>query len=139
MVFANEKRGSILLEVLLSVVILSVGLTAMIQSMTSALRAGRYSTDYMIALTAMEDNMFDLLEEGFVGTGSSQRQAGDPYGDYRYFLEAEPLDDTSPGGIQEVSAGILWKRGKRQNRIVFKTYGFAEPAVSLGSDRKAQE
>ncbi|OGX37663.1 MAG: hypothetical protein A3D87_03850 [Omnitrophica WOR_2 bacterium RIFCSPHIGHO2_02_FULL_50_17] len=128
----DKERGSLLLEALLSVMVLSVSLSVIVQSMTSALRAIRYSADYTAALTALEDQMFDLMEGGFLETGSSQKQLADPDAAYQYFLEADPFQETSPGGIQKVSAQIQWKSGRRQNRIVLKTY-------SLGSDVKKKQ
>ena len=55
------KRGSILLEALLSVLIISVSITTIIQSMVSSLRATVFSVDYSKATLLMENKMNDLI------------------------------------------------------------------------------
>ena len=58
-----QKRGSFLVEVLLTVVILSVSLTIIIQSLVSSLRAISYSANYSSAILSAENKMFELLQQ----------------------------------------------------------------------------
>ena len=49
-VFSPDQRGSLLIEVLAYVVILSTALTFIIQSMTASLRAIQYGAGYTTAI-----------------------------------------------------------------------------------------
>ena len=62
----KNRRGSILLEALLSVVILSVSMTVIIQSMTSSLRAMEYSANYTMAIVLLENKIIDLILQNSV-------------------------------------------------------------------------
>lgn len=123
---SNSRRnegGFFLVEVLLSVVILSVSLTLIIQSMTSALRSSAFAEDHTTALILLENKMFDLLEKGFVETGlKKEEQIPQPYDRYGYFLDVKPVGGGNERRLNEVDAGLTWKTGKRQNRVAFQTY-----------------
>lgn len=123
---SNSRRnegGFFLVEVLLSVVILSVSLTLIIQSMTSALRSSAFAGEHTTALILLENKMFDLLEKGFVETDlRKQEQIPQPYDRYVYFLDVKPVEGSNDRRLNEVDAGLTWKSGKRQNRVAFQTY-----------------
>ena len=119
----RSERGFFLVEVLLSVVILSVSLTLIIQSMTSALRSSVFAEDHATALILLENKMFDLLEKGFVETDlKKQEQIPRPYDRYWYFLDVKPAGGTNERRLNEVDAGLTWKSGKRQNSVAFQMY-----------------
>ncbi len=56
-----HKRGTVLLEALVAVVILSIGLSLIIQSMVQNLKIGRQSILFSQAVFLADDRMFDLL------------------------------------------------------------------------------
>lgn len=55
------KKGAVLLEALVAVVILSIGLSLIIQSMVQNFKAGRQSLLYSQAVFFSDDRMFDVL------------------------------------------------------------------------------
>ncbi len=119
----RSEKGFFLVEVLLSVVILSVSLTLIIQSMTSALRSSAFAGDHTTALMILENKMFDLFEKGFVETGlKKEEQIPRPYDRYWYFLDVKPAGEKNERRLHEVDAVLTWKSGKRQNRVAFQTY-----------------
>lgn len=118
-----NKGGSILLEALLSVVILSVSITLIIQSMTGSYRAMVYSGQYMTALILLENKMSDAIRGGYINTGlAEQGDLSGSSGKYRYFLRTYPSDGEGQEHISEVDLGVEWAAGKRKNRINLKTY-----------------
>jgi len=59
----NRNQGFVLLEILLTVVILSGSLVLIIQSMTATLKAARETQNYMTALFLAEDKLNDLIQK----------------------------------------------------------------------------
>jgi Tfp pilus assembly protein PilV len=128
-------RGSILLEVLLAITILSVSVTLVIQAMTSSLRATRFSSDTTIALFLLENKMTELIQAGGIKAGLSQTgKFSDPYNDYRYLIKTQqkPAPEVSEGSVGEVEAiheltlEISWNRGKKEKSVSAVTYLFGK-------------
>lgn len=123
------RRGSLLVEVLLSVVILSTALTLMIQSMTASLRAIQYGAGYTTALILLDNQMCELLSKGAIQAGLRETKeltgAGDSLTTYRYSLQTASLDDAADKGINQVDATVTWRSGKRDNTLGLTTLLFA--------------
>ncbi len=125
------KRGSILLEAILSIVILSTSITLVIQAMTASLRAGLYSHDYTQAALLLDNKMVELLQQGFIATGLSQEDSCPlPYSQYKYFLKTAPSSTGLEETINFVKLDISWILGKKSNRISTQTYLFNQPKES---------
>ena len=117
----RNNKGSFLLEALLSVVILSVSITMIIQSMTASFRAMVYSGQYTAALILLENKMSDVIRKGFISAGLDEEDDfPEPYQRYRYFLRTNPSDEDQK--INEVSLAVEWAAGKRKNRVGLTTY-----------------
>lgn len=119
----KHNKGSLLLEALLSIVILSVSVTVVIQSMASSLRAAVYSVDYTKALFLLEDTMFGLMQEGFITPGiSEERTYPAPNEKFRYVLKTEPNDEPGQENINKVELSVLWETKRRESAIKLETY-----------------
>ena len=121
-----DKTGSLLLEVLLSVVILSTALTLMIQSLTASLRAIQYGAGYTTALILLDNQMCELLRKKAVKSGLRETKdltgsAGSP-DVYHYSLRAEPWDAAADKEISQVAATVAWRSGKKDNQIELTTF-----------------
>ena len=119
------RRGSLLIEVLLSVVILSTALTLMIQSMTASLRAIQYGAGYTTALILLDNQMCELLRTGAIPAGLRETKeltkAGDSLTTYQYSLQTASWDDAADKGINQVDATVAWRSGKKDNAIGLTT------------------
>lgn len=126
----NNKRfrkGSLLIEALLSVVVLSVGITMIIQAMTSSLRAATYSTEYTKALILLENKMFELIQKGIIQTGKNEKESFPaPYEKYESNLITKKASAENASELNEVLLEILWRSGRKNNRIQLTTYLFDE-------------
>lgn len=125
------RRGSLLIEVLLSVVILSTALTLMIQSLTASLRALQYGAGYTTALILLDNQMGELLRKGTVKPGLREtKDLIDPGGStalYHYSLRTEPSDIAVDKTINQLDATVTWRSGKKDNQIAVTTFLFAAP------------
>ncbi|VAW18010.1 hypothetical protein MNBD_BACTEROID05-138 [hydrothermal vent metagenome] len=119
----KKQKGSILLEALLSVVVLSVGITVIIQAMTSSLRSTSYNGQYSQAMILLENQLFDLMQ----GTTSlesfdqMQRMSGFVT-NYRYELAEKDIGESFDNVLSQVKADISWKSGQKNNQININTY-----------------
>ena len=128
-----NRKGLVLLEVLLSVVILSVSLSLIIQSMTAALKATRAMEDYTIALFLAENklNEFALMKQGSVDAAQEQ-EFSPPFEKYQYLLKIErvqpiviaPELEPSVDKINEVSLEVSWHSGQAEKKVDLVTYVF---------------
>jgi hypothetical protein len=123
------KKGSLLLEALLSVVILSTSITLIIQAMTSSLRATRYSLGYLEALFIAENELFDSLTKGAL----LEDEFGQEDIENQYVSEVSSelfVDEISPAGedeeniISHVRVDIGWQLGRKRNSVTMETLVF---------------
>ncbi len=123
----RKNKGSLLLEALLSVVILSTCITLIIQSLTSSLRALTYSHDYAQALILAENKMQEFLLKGMVPAGLSESgEFPEPYEKYAYAMKTEALMAESQEGLNDLTLTIFWNSGRRKNAVTLETYILAE-------------
>ena len=91
----KSKRGSLLLEVLLSIVILSTSVTVIIQAMTSSLRAMAYSVQYAKIANVLENEMIDLIFMNLKGEALGNVSGVMPNEDqYKVSTQSEFLNDS---------------------------------------------
>ena len=120
----KDSKGSLLLEALLSVVILSVSLTLIIQSMTSSLRASVYGGDYTLAVVLLENKMFELLTEGLPQSHQTETLEL-PFSANVYHFSAETrlmAGQDQESKIKEADVDLAWNSGQRKNKVSLITY-----------------
>ncbi len=127
------KKGSLLLESLLAVSILSIGIAFIVKAMSNSLRAVSTSSSYSDAFILADNQMSIILQKGVIETGINKR-ANFPYPDdmYHYSLETI-LSEKDMGGISnleeenkvnQLTYKIMWKTGKKENSLELNTYVF---------------
>ena len=123
----NKKRsrafgGSVLLEALLSVVILSVSITIIIQSMMSSLRAAKYSEEYIQAIILLENKMTEIISRRILKEEVREEGAFSEFGGkYEYLLTATPLYGGDEG-LSSIAIDISWAKAKRKKKISAHTF-----------------
>ncbi len=119
----KKKAGSLLLESLLAIVILSVALVLLIQSMTASLRAARYSSDFSVAVVLAENKMYDLLQKGFVENNFQDGGHYDfPFDKYEYTVSAADSGQTQDEGLNQTDIKVSWKSGSKNNSFKIATF-----------------
>ena len=105
----------------MAVVILSVSITLIIQSMTQSLRSATLASHYTSALLLAENKLneyvyaapdIDNQEEGFPK----------PNDKYRYMMEKKPLDDPDFSNLLGLDLKVSWTSRGRDNNISFETF-----------------
>lgn len=119
----RAEKGSVLVEVLAAVVILGVGLTWVIQSMTASLKVSRQSPDYTTALILLENEMTALMSERTIAADFAKHtRFPAPQDKYICSVTARPAHRNETDNVNEVSAQIAWRSGRRDHKIILKTF-----------------
>ncbi len=120
----NDKKGLLLVEVMVTIVILAGGLTLIVQSFMSALRAGVYATDYSLATLLAEDKMTQLLQAGRVKDGLYQEEKfSEPNEKFQYKLTTKNIPAGNQKGLlDEVELVVSWEAGAKERNLRVVTY-----------------
>lgn len=118
----SNKKGFLILEILVSVVIITVGLIYIIRSFSVSTRAIGTSRDYIKAISLLEEKLWELEEAGGIVKGDDQNYFGDDR-KFEWVLSAE-LEDTEEEElpINRSSLQVLWKERDKKQKISVITY-----------------
>ena len=113
-----NNQGSLLLEALMVIVILAVGLTFIIQSLSSSMRALNYANNYYQAAFLIDQKLSEMLinkniEESFQDSG----QFDLPFDAYHFQISAQAMkwpDEDSPSeNVNQITLKIDWPSGSK--------------------------
>lgn len=120
-----NNKGSLLMEALLSVVILSVSITFIIQSMVNSLRVMNYGADYTQALILAENKMFDYVSKEGLSSGFYEEDEIESFQKkFSYKIETKDLQDERDDNTNDLSMSILWSNRGKERSLVLQTYAF---------------
>ncbi len=126
---SEKETGSLLLESLLAILILSVTLTLMIQTLLGGMKAMVMSAEYTKACFLIDNKMFELIKNRFIDTNF--RDSGHfplPFENFGYTIEVNPLaNEKTSGAINEIDLDVSWPSGSKERKISVATYLFKTP------------
>ena len=119
----KNRKGSLLVEVLLSVVILSVSITVIIQAMTVSLRSMVYSADYTTAMIVLENKMVSVIDKPLADENAAQALNLEPPSSWRYSIDLHPAADrNSSSQLEEVNSKVEWDKKGKHHKLSLATY-----------------
>lgn len=123
----QNRRASILMEALLTVAILSVSLTVIVQGIMAAYRASRMGWRYSEAALALDSAMTERIFRGGVASGIDE--TGDlekPFQSYDYRLVSSPafLNQSINPRLNDVVLSVAWQDGAKAHSISAQTFLF---------------
>lgn len=120
----KKNKGLLLFEVMLTIIILSVGLTLILRSFYSSLNATKIAQYYTTAALLIEDKMWELENEGVVAVDLDQEgQFSAPDQQFNWHLETKDKEVQEQNGkLNEVKLSVWWQEGKRKGNIFVTTY-----------------
>lgn len=119
----SKPKGFMLLEVVLSVFIVSVGVVFVIGSFITSIKAFKASKSYLEVLNLIDEKMWQYLESGKIEEGSDSGEFED-YKGAEWNIEAKELEDDSP--LEEVTLEVSLKEGEMERSVKIATYLFSE-------------
>lgn len=118
--FANGKSlaGFMLLEVILSIFVISVGIVFVISSFITSIKAFKVSKLYLDALYRIEEKMWGYEERGEIEEGSDSGEFED-YKNAEWNIEAEEIEDYP---LNKVTLNVTLKEDSRKREFKLVTY-----------------
>ena len=120
----HNARGLSLVEILVTVAILSISLVMIVRSFMTSLRALEISKGFVVARLLLEEKMWQIKQQGAVTSDRDEReQFADPHGAFEYTLRTRAVEGgLAPQDLHEVSLTVAWREGRRTNEIAVVTY-----------------
>lgn len=114
----RQNKGFLLLEVMVSATILSVGIVLILNSFITSTRAIELSQDYFRAGLLLEEKLCDVYNTE-IKEGSSEDAFSDFNSKFSWYMDVvKPQDDI----IDEVSLRVSWRQGTREHDLSILTY-----------------
>ena len=118
----SSSRGSLLLEALLVIVILSIGLTFIIQSLSSSLRALAYSRSFDQAAFLIDNKFSEILLKNHLGQNVEDSGAFDsPFENFHFKTTTASVslqsDAAASESLRQVNLTLNWPSGKNTQEI----------------------
>ena len=115
------KKGFMLLEVILSVLVIASGLLFIMRSYSASLKATAVASSLQKACLYLEDKLSELDFKGKIEEGVQDGSFEDD-GNYSWHLDAQPLDDKKE--VNTVFLTARYKSGSQYRNIGISTYLF---------------
>lgn len=104
----KSSKGISLIEVVITVVILSAGLVFVARSFSYSLRSTRKSVDYLKAMSLLEDKMFEWENKGQIGLISESGAFPQAEGGFTWRLKT---GGSEIPGLNKLILFVNWKDG----------------------------
>ncbi len=114
----NNRRGFLLLEVLVSITIIAVGLVYVIRSFSSSTRAIETAAHFLKSVSLIEEKLWEIEAEGSIEEGRDEGRFEEDE-EYGWVLEAEGLEDIP---INRLELKVEWEGPGRRQRVSIETY-----------------
>ncbi len=115
----QKSKGFLLLEIMISVSILSFGVLLILDSFVRPLRATELSMDYFKAGLLLEEKMSELYNSGMKDDGIMR---GEFSGFDSRFFWAMDISDLESGFCREISLKVYWRNKNKEEDLSVSTY-----------------
>ncbi len=115
----KKRLGFLLLEVLASITLISVGLAYISRSFSTSTRAIETATRFLESVSLVEEKMWELEAKGVVDKGKSDGRFKQDKA-YKWEVEAKGLEEEVP--INRVVLKVEWEGPQRRQRVSVETY-----------------
>ena len=116
----KTNGGFTLVEVLIAMLILTVGLLGMASLTVAIIKGNKLSADLTIATTLTQDKMEDLRRQGYSDVAPESKGACDsPYSQYERKVEVSTDDPAA--GMKTITVTAYWQDAIREHSVELKT------------------
>jgi len=117
----RKNKGFLLLEVMVSIGILSIGLVLVLGSFMRSIRAMELSEDYFRAGLLLEAKIYEVLNSD-IEEGLSEGVFTDFGNRFSWNSNVENLEEEGFEDISEVTLEVSWDQGNKKQSIPVSTY-----------------
>ncbi len=115
---SGKNRGFLLLEIMVSISILSLGILLILNSFVGPIRAVETSMDYFKAGLLLEDKMLEFYNSP-VEEGLLKGSFNDFENRFSWYLEAVKVKDSFH---KEINFKVFWQRRNKEEDLSISTY-----------------
>lgn len=115
---ARIGRGFLLLEIMLSISILSIGILLILNSFIRPIRAMEISRDYFKAGLMLEEKLLDLYNS-YIEDGLSRGEFIDFGGRFSWYMDVIKSEYDS---CREVILKVIWREKDQEKSLSISTY-----------------
>ena len=119
---SRSNHAQVLLEVIAAVALVSVALTAIIESLVSNYKASVLSREYTRALFLLEDRGQALYLTGANSGSSGEGLCSSTEKVFRCKAEISKLNNSPNSTLSEASVSVSWDSGKRGRNLLMSTF-----------------
>ncbi len=116
----RKKKGFTLVEVVISLLVLTIGIVGVIALLPVCLRAGKQATDMTQAAFFAQDKLEELKRDGYDALPSVPEEGSCSNSVFSYKVEVGGVIDP-PGNLKEVKVTISWGEGNKNYEKDFTT------------------
>jgi len=113
-----NRKGTILIEAIVSTVIIAISLTLIMESLLSAYRALNLQKDYTLALITMDNGLSRLLFDSSSSNVFDQTQER---------FKSEHATSNLNEGLSKENLTVQWMSGNKNRQISASTYIYIPP------------
>ena len=117
-----NSRAFMLIEILVSILIVTIGIVSVMRAFSTTITAIKVSRGYLKASAYMEEKLWEFQARGAIGTNVELEGDFDDER-FRWHLVTK---DTGREGINAVDLAVFWKDRKEERSIAINTYLAAE-------------
>lgn len=117
----RTKKGFTLLEVLLTIILITAGFTALMQAFSAGIFTSADNENELIAMNLAQEKMEDLRNRSYANVTN---EAKAPVAGFSAF-EREVSISTAPplpAGLKQVTTTVSWNAGSGQVSVILVTY-----------------
>ena len=113
-----SKRGMLLLEAIMAIVILIVSVSVIIESLVSGLRTTVITSDYAQALVLMDNLMTKIMCQRTADSLAPEADFAPPNAQFHYVLKNYKVSDQPlENSLHEIELSISWQSGQKKQKI----------------------
>ncbi|GEM_PF-2821861 len=120
--YDQNRRGSLLVEVLLTVVVLSISLNILIGGLLAGYRVTLLNSDYCQAMTLLENQMSRWRSQDYHDISVTNNLALESQEKFHLDFNIEPASFDQEQSLKYLNAVLSWKAGAKTMRIPLSTY-----------------
>lgn len=114
----NRDKGFLLMEVMVSIAILSIGFVLILNSFTRSIKALKLSEDYFKAGLLLEEKIYEISNSN-LEPGSTNGVFTSPDSRFSWNLDVLEIEEVN---LNEVSLEISWNQGNKRHGMSLATY-----------------
>ena len=116
--FKQNKKGFLMLEVLVCVVVITVGLIFIINSFSASTAAITTSRNYITALSLLEDRLWEFERARQTKEGEDEDRFRNKE-NFKWSYEAREVEETP---LNKLTFAVSWKQREKTKRVSITTF-----------------